>query len=85
MMIILQKTLDSLVTFSLIMFGKWKSDLNKQFNTATWFKSEMVTESGKMRRGLKCSICSKYRIRIESFRNFSDTRISAESLLTSNN
>ena len=39
----------------------------------------------KMMRALKCSICSKYKARIKSSRNFSDKWIvSAESLCTSN-
>ena len=39
----------------------------------TWLECEMVMASGKkMVRSFKCSVCSKYRIRKESSRNFSD-------------
>ena len=68
-------------------FKKWKRDFDKELNTVTWLKCETVMASGKkMVRLLKCSVCSKYRIRIESSRNFSDRWIiGAESLRTSNN
>ena len=81
-MILLQKTLES----QFDTFKKWKRDLDKEFNTVTWLECETVMASGKnMVRLLKCSVCSKYRIRIESSRNFSDKWIvGAEILCTSN-
>ena len=66
------------------MSKKWNCELDKEFNTVTWLKCEMVMASGKkMVKVLKCSAYSKYRIRIESSRNFSDRWIvGAESLCT---
>lgn len=51
-----------------------------------WLECETVMASGiKMVRVLKCSVCSKYKIRIKSSRNFSDRWIvGAKSLRTSN-
>ena len=55
------------------MSKKWNRDLGKEYNTVTWLECEMVMVSGKkMVRVLKCSVYSKYRIRIGSSRNFSN-------------
>ena len=55
------------------MSKKWNRDLVKEYNTVTWLECEMVMASGKkMARMLKCSVYSKYRIRIRSSRNFSN-------------
>ena len=80
--LILQKTLES----QFDTFKKWKCNLVKELNTVTWLECETVMASGKkMVRSLKCSVCSKYRIRIEGSRNFSDTWIvGAKSLRISN-
>ena len=67
-------------------YRKWKRDLDKELKTVTWLECETVIESGrKVVRARKCSICSKYKSRIESFRNFSIKWIvGTESLRTSN-
>ena len=67
-------------------FKKWKRNLDKECKTITWLECETVMECGrKMMRALKCSVCTKFRTRIESSRNFSDKWIlGAESLQTSN-
>ena len=83
MMIILQKTLESCNTFSLIHWRSGSTISIRKSNTVMWLKCKMVMGSGKkMVRLLKCSVCSKYRIRIESSRNF--RIVGAGSLCTSN-
>ena len=59
------------------MFKKSKRDLDKEFNAVMWLERETVMVSGKktvrVLKCVKCSICSKYRIRIEiSRKNFSN-------------
>ena len=49
------------------MSKKWNRELDKEFNTVTWLECEIVGK--KMVRVLKCSVYSKYRIRIGSSRN----------------
>ena len=70
-MIILQKTLESRNTFSLIRLRSGSKISIRNSNTVTWLKCETVMASGKKTvRLLKCSICSKYTIRIDNFSNF---------------
>ena len=85
MMILLQKTLESCHTFSLIRLRSG-STISISNLMVTWLECEMVMASGKkIMRSFKCSVCSKYRIRKESSRNFSDRWIvGAKSLRTSN-
>ena len=71
MMIILQKTLESHDTFSLICLRSGSMISIRNSNIVMWLECKMVMVSGKrMVRLLKCSVCSKYRIRIKSSRNF---------------
>lgn len=52
------------------MSKKWNRELDKEFNTVMWLECEILMASGKkMVRVLKCSVYSKYRIRIRSSRN----------------
>ena len=71
MMVILQKTLESQNTFSLIRLRSGSTISIRNLNTVTWLECETVMVSGKkMVRLLKCSICSKYTIRVDNSRNF---------------
>jgi len=84
MMILIERIPESNI-FSTI-HSRSGNNLDKEFNTVMWLECETVMECGKkMVRALKCSVCSKYKKRIESSRNFSEKWIiSVESLRTSN-
>jgi len=67
-------------------FQKWQRELDRECKTVSWLDCETYVEGRtKVVRKLKCTVCTKFRSRILSRRNFSDRWISgAESVRTSN-
>lgn len=70
-------------------FLKWRTDLDKECQTVSWLDCETDTKpkgpKGKTVTKLKCKVCSKFRAKIISRRNFSNRWIAgAESVRMSN-
>ena len=66
-----------------IQLKKWQRDFNKEVKSITWL--DCVTSGKKEVVALRCTVCCRFKERIQSFRNFSDKWIvGADSLCTSN-
>ena len=67
-------------------FKKWQRDFNKELKSLTWLECITQTHFGKKTVvALQCSVCCRFKERIEYSRNFSDKWIvGADSLHTSN-
>ena len=67
-------------------FKKWQRDFDKELKSLTWLERITQTHVGKKTIvALRCSVCCRFKERIESSRNFSNKWIvGADSLRTSN-
>ena len=67
-------------------FKKWQRDFDKDFQSLTWLDCVTTFQSGKkVFIALRCSVCSRFKERVQSSRNFRDKWISgADSLRTGN-
>ena len=67
-------------------FKKWQRDFDKELQSLAWLDCVTTFQSGKkVVVALRCSICCRFKERIQSLRNFSDKWIlGADSLRTSN-
>lgn len=68
------------------IYQKWKTEIDKEFNTLTWLDCETFgAESLKTVEKLKCALCTKYESSIEGRRNYSSKWVTgADSVKTSN-
>ena len=73
-------------TVTVTTFHKWQEDFDKELKTVTWLEYESELESGKkVVKKLKCSVCTKFQVKILSRRNYSDRWIvGVDSVRTSN-
>ena len=70
-------------TIQLDTFKKWQRDFDKEIKSITWL--DCVTSGKKEVVALRCTVCYRFKERIQSSRNFSDKWIvGADSLRTSN-
>ena len=68
-------------------FQKWKSQLDKEYQTLSWLECEASTSTAGKRivDQLKCKVCTKFKDHIRGKRNYSDRWIEgAGSLRLSN-
>lgn len=67
-------------------FSKWKVDMDKECQTVTWLDCDTEVQAGKrFVTKLRCSVCTKFKVKIEGQRNFSECWITgAESVRNSN-
>jgi len=65
---------------------KWQRDFDKEMKSLTWLDCITQSHAGKKKVvALRCLVCCKFKVRIESSRNFSNKwRVGAYSLRTSN-
>ena len=67
-------------------FKKWKVEMDKECQTVSWLdcESELVG-TNRVVKNLRCVVCTKYKERISSKRNYSDRwLVGAESVRNSN-
>ena len=67
-------------------FSKWKIDMDKECQTVTWLDCDMEVQAGKrFVTKLRCSVCTKFKVKIVGRRNFCERWITgAESVRNSN-
>ena len=67
-------------------FKKWKAEMDEECQTFTWLDCDTEVQAGKrFVTTLRCNVCTKFKTRIESRRNFSERWIvGAESVRNRN-
>ena len=67
-------------------FSKWKVDMDKECRTVTWLNCDTEVQASKrFVTKLRCSICTKLKMKLKGQRNFSERWITgAESVHNTN-
>ena len=55
------------------IFSKWKVDMDKECQTVTWLDCDTEVQAGKrFVTKLRCSVCTKFKMKLKGQRNFSE-------------
>ena len=60
-------------------FSKWKVDMDKECQTVTWLNCDTEVQAGKrFVTKLRCSVCTKFKMKLKGQRNFSKRWITGD-------